>query len=177
MPGSVADAVGRHIASGVGPWAGHSMAMSVTTARGREPEPVLQFSVFIPNRMGRMHEVVRRLVEREVHIVALTVLDTTDSTILRIVVDDPDGARRLLEEQLKKFERENLEAAQNAIGQPEKERIGIYSEEEYVAQLQEKGALQFLNQLANRLSASHVRIESIDVNLVRREESSSEDET
>ncbi len=96
MPG---ERTGRQIASGFSPLAGHSVAMSVTTARGREPEPVLQFSVFIPNRMGRMHEVVRRLVEREVHIVALTVLDTTDSTILRIVVDDPDGARRLLDEQ------------------------------------------------------------------------------
>ena len=71
--------------------------MSVTTARAREPEPVLQFSVFVPNRMGRMHEVVRCLGECQVHIVALCVLDTTDSTILRIVVDDPDGARRLLD--------------------------------------------------------------------------------
>jgi hypothetical protein len=73
--------------------------MAVTTARGPEPEPVRQFSIFVPNRMGRMHEVVRRLAEREVHILALSVLDTTDSTILRIIVDDPDGARTLLDEQ------------------------------------------------------------------------------
>lgn len=72
--------------------------MSVSTARERDPEPVVQFSVFVPNRMGRMHEVVRSLAEREVHIMALSVLDTTDSTILRLVVDDPDGARRLLDE-------------------------------------------------------------------------------
>ncbi len=58
----------------------------------------MQFSVFVPNRMGRMNEVVRALAEREVHIMALSVLDTTDSTILRLVVDDPDGARRLLDE-------------------------------------------------------------------------------
>ena len=72
--------------------------MSVSTARERDPEPVVQFSVFVPNRMGRMNEVVRSLAEREVHIMALSVLDTTDSTILRLVVDDPDGARRLLDE-------------------------------------------------------------------------------
>ena len=72
--------------------------MSVSTARERDPEPVVQFSVFVPNRMGRMNEVVRSLGEREVHIMALSVLDTTDSTILRLVVDDPDGARRLLDE-------------------------------------------------------------------------------
>lgn len=70
----------------------------VLTARQRDPEPVHQFSIFVPNRMGRMHQVVRHLAAREVHIMALSVLDTTDSTILRVVVDDPDGARRILEE-------------------------------------------------------------------------------
>ncbi len=58
----------------------------------------MQFSVFVPNRMGRMHGVVRRLASQHVHIMALSVLDTTDSTIFRVVVDDPDGARRILDE-------------------------------------------------------------------------------
>lgn len=68
----------------------------VETTRGREPEAVLQFSVFMPNRLGRLHEVVRHLAEQEVHLLALTVLDTTDSTILRFVTDDPGRARELL---------------------------------------------------------------------------------
>lgn len=72
--------------------------VSTSVARERTPEPVLQFSVFTPNRLGRLHELVQRLARREVHIMALSVLDTTDSTILRLVVDDPDGARQLLEE-------------------------------------------------------------------------------
>lgn len=72
--------------------------MAAETAQQRERDPVVQFSVFVPNRMGRMHEVVRRLAAAHVHIVALSVLDTTDSTIFRIVVDDPDGARRILDE-------------------------------------------------------------------------------
>ncbi|MBN9691418.1 MAG: acetolactate synthase [Verrucomicrobia bacterium] len=71
---------------------------STTTARERDAEPISQFSVFLPNRLGRLHEVTCRLAEREVHILALTVLDTTDSTILRFVVDDPDRARDLLAE-------------------------------------------------------------------------------
>lgn len=78
--------------------AGHGSGMSLSTTRDREKDPVTQFSVFVPNRMGRMHEVVRWLAAQEVHIMALSVLDTTDSTIFRIVVDDPQGARRLLEE-------------------------------------------------------------------------------
>lgn len=67
------------------------------TARQREKELVLQFSIFVPNRMGRMLDIVRLLAQREVHILAMSVLDTTESTILRIVVDDPDAARELLE--------------------------------------------------------------------------------
>jgi hypothetical protein len=67
-------------------------------AQEREPEPVLQFSVFTPNRLGRLHEVVHRLAAQDVHIMALSVLDTTDSTILRLIVDDPDRARQLLDE-------------------------------------------------------------------------------
>jgi hypothetical protein len=63
----------------------------------KTPEPVVQFSVFTPNRLGRLHEVTRLLLDRDVHILALTVLDTTDSTILRIIVDDPDRARELLD--------------------------------------------------------------------------------
>ena len=68
------------------------------TALGRTPERVDQFSVFIPNKLGRMHEVVRRLAQHEVHVLALTLLDTTDSTIIRLIVDDPDRARTLLGE-------------------------------------------------------------------------------
>jgi hypothetical protein len=35
---------------------------------------------------------------KNVHVLAMTVLDTTDSAIIRLVVDDPDLARRLLSE-------------------------------------------------------------------------------
>jgi hypothetical protein len=72
--------------------------MASETVQDRGHEPVVQFSVFVPNRMGRMHGVVRRLASQHVHIMALSVLDTTDSTIFRVVVDDPDGARRILDE-------------------------------------------------------------------------------
>jgi hypothetical protein len=71
--------------------------MAVAIARQPRSDPVLQFTIFIPNRIGRLHEVARLLYERAVHILALTVLDTTDSTILRLIVDDPDSARGLLQ--------------------------------------------------------------------------------
>ena len=59
-------------------------------------DPVKQFSVFAENRVGRLYDLTNVLQSHNVHIVALTVLDTTDSAIFRIIVDDPDRARELL---------------------------------------------------------------------------------
>ncbi len=59
-------------------------------------DPVKQFSVFAENRVGRLFELTSLLRRHEVHIMALTTLDTTDSTIVRIIVDDPDRARELM---------------------------------------------------------------------------------
>src|SRR5207245_8601701 len=73
--------------------------MAEKTARGGRVERVRQFSVFTANRLGRLHDLIALLSSREVHVLALTVLDTTDSAIIRLVVDDPDAARELLVEQ------------------------------------------------------------------------------
>lgn len=62
-------------------------------------ERVIQFSVFTPNRLGRLHDLVRSLAAHQVHVLGLMVLDTTDSAIIRVVVDDPDAARKLLVEE------------------------------------------------------------------------------
>lgn len=73
--------------------------MPVKTTSGRDGDAVVQFSVFTPNRLGRLHDLVALLGTHNVHVLALTILDTTDSAIIRIVVDDPDKARELLREQ------------------------------------------------------------------------------
>ena len=56
-------------------------------------DPVRQFSLFAENRVGRLHEFAALLKAHDVHIMAITVLDTTDSAIVRVIVDDPDKAR------------------------------------------------------------------------------------
>jgi hypothetical protein len=66
------------------------------TAESRTPDPVRQFSVFTANRLGRLHDLVHRFANATIHVLALTVLDTTDSSIMRLVVDDPEKARELL---------------------------------------------------------------------------------
>ena len=72
--------------------------MPVEISKARRPDPVIQFSVFTANRLGRLHDLTRLLGSHDVHVLALTVLDATDSAIIRGVVDDPDRARRLLVE-------------------------------------------------------------------------------
>lgn len=73
--------------------------MPAEITKARRAEPVKQFSVFTPNRVGRLHDLIGMLGSHNVHVLALTVLDTTDSAILRFVVDDPDQARTLLQDQ------------------------------------------------------------------------------
>jgi hypothetical protein len=76
--------------------------------RGRNPEPVKQFSVFTPNRLGRLQQLIGLLASRNVHVLALTILDTTDSAIIRLAVDDPEQARALLVEHGFPFTESNL---------------------------------------------------------------------
>jgi hypothetical protein len=71
--------------------------MTTKEIRGRQPDTVTQFSVFMPNRMGRLHDLIALLSSNQVHALAVTVLDTSESAIIRVVVDDPQSARRLLE--------------------------------------------------------------------------------
>ncbi len=68
------------------------MAQTSTTPN----DPVKQFSVFTENRVGRLHDLTSLLKAHDVHIMALTVLDTTDCAIDRLIVDDPEKARELM---------------------------------------------------------------------------------
>jgi len=61
-------------------------------------DPVLQFSIFTENKVGRLADLINLFGSRQIHVMAITTLDTTDSAILRVVVDDPDEARNLFKE-------------------------------------------------------------------------------
>lgn len=70
--------------------------MSTTPSTLIASDPVRQFSVFAENRVGRLNELVSVLQSNDVHIMALTILDTIDTAIIRFVVDDPDKAMNLM---------------------------------------------------------------------------------
>ena len=68
------------------------------TAKSPQKEEVKQFSVFMENKVGRLHDIVKTFSQHQVHVVALSILDTADAAIVRLVVDDPDKARSIFQE-------------------------------------------------------------------------------
>ena len=68
------------------------------TAKGPQEDEVRQFSVFMENKVGRLLDIVKIFAQARVHVVALSILDTSDAAIVRLVVDDPDKARTLFQE-------------------------------------------------------------------------------
>ncbi len=57
-----------------------------------------QISIFLENKAGRLSAVTRTLGEAGINIRALSIADTSDFGILRIIVNDPDKAYRILKE-------------------------------------------------------------------------------
>lgn len=75
-------------------------------------EPVIQFSIHADNKVGRLNEIVGLLSVHQVHIMALSILDTTDSSIIRIIVDYPQEAQKLLIEHQFSFVQSELVAVE-----------------------------------------------------------------
>ena len=59
---------------------------------------VKQFSIFLPNKVGAMMDVVKLLHTHNAHVVAMSISESTDSAIARIITSDPDQVERLFGE-------------------------------------------------------------------------------
>jgi hypothetical protein len=59
---------------------------------------VEQISIFLENKAGRLSEVTRIFEEGRINIRALSLADTSDFGILRLIVNDNEKAKRLLKE-------------------------------------------------------------------------------
>lgn len=54
-----------------------------------------QFSIFLPNKVGAMLDVVKLLHTNNTHVIALSVSESTDSAIARVIVSDPERVEEL----------------------------------------------------------------------------------
>jgi hypothetical protein len=76
---------------------GDESEIDYATSRGRDWPSVRQFNVFLANRMGALLDLVRRFETTDVKLVALTVVETADCAIIRIVPSDPERAFEILQ--------------------------------------------------------------------------------
>ncbi len=60
---------------------------------------VCHFSVFIENKVGTLLRIVRLLNENSVDVLAMSMLDSAESGVMRIIVSDPDRGQRLFDQQ------------------------------------------------------------------------------
>lgn len=59
---------------------------------------IKQISIFVENKSGRLAEITKLFGEKNINIHALSIADTTDFGILRLIVSDPDHAEKILKE-------------------------------------------------------------------------------
>ena len=76
---------------------GEGAGTSYATSRGRDWPSVRQFNVFVENRVGNLLAVVRHFETTDIRIVSLTVVDSADCAIIRMVLSDPERAREIFE--------------------------------------------------------------------------------
>ena len=73
--------------------------MEVAEEVNRKRDYVRQFSVMLPNRVGAFCALAKLLDRRGIGVVGLSVQDSSDATIARLVLSDPDAAEELFIEQ------------------------------------------------------------------------------
>lgn len=67
------------------------------TLEGRSWPSITQYSVFLENRVGQLLEVVRAFQGSKVKIVGLSIADSADCCILRLILSHPEQGREILE--------------------------------------------------------------------------------
>jgi len=64
---------------------------------GFEPTRVRQFTVFLETRVGRLQTLVRALEQGEGKIVAMSIEESADAALIRIICSRPDESRDILQ--------------------------------------------------------------------------------
>lgn len=59
---------------------------------------IKQLSVFIENREGRLEKVTKTLGENNINIICISLADTSEYGMLRMIVSDPENAKTILKE-------------------------------------------------------------------------------
>src|SRR5436853_7862672 len=77
---------------------GGGATIDFDTARGRDWPSIRQFNVFVANRIGGLADVVRRFESTDIRIVSITIVDSADCAIIRLVLSHPERALEIFEQ-------------------------------------------------------------------------------
>jgi hypothetical protein len=65
---------------------------------GFEPTRIRQFTIFLENKVGRLQLLVRAFEEQAAKIVALSIEESGDAALVRLICSDPDLGKQVLKE-------------------------------------------------------------------------------
>ena len=71
--------------------------MPPETAQGYAPPSVVQYSVFLDNKVGKLYDLMEAFDSSPVRICAINVHEASDHAVVRIITNDSASARKLLE--------------------------------------------------------------------------------
>ncbi|MBV8487899.1 MAG: acetolactate synthase [Planctomycetaceae bacterium] len=96
--------------------------VELETLHGRNWPTITQFSVFLENRVGQLMEVVRPFQGTKVKIIGLTISDSADCSIIRLILSHPEQGREVLALSKHAFAENELVAVElsaspNALGE------------------------------------------------------------
>ncbi len=85
---------------------------SSSTLRNPGKELIRQFVIYAEHKVGWLNDFVAMLMEEDLHILAISVLDTTDSAVIRVIANSPKGLARLLKARSISFTERNVLAVE-----------------------------------------------------------------
>ena len=66
------------------------------TQKGHEEPFAVQFSVFLPNRVGRLLDLLKLLAGKGLDVLGISIVDSSDWSVVRLVCSEPEKAREVL---------------------------------------------------------------------------------
>ena len=85
---------------------------SISTLRNSGREPIRQFVIYAENKVGWLNDFIEMLRAEDIHVMAISVLDTTDSAVIRLVPNYPKETARLLKSRSISFMERNILAVE-----------------------------------------------------------------
>ncbi len=83
-----------------------------STIKNPGKDQIRQFVIYAENKVGWLNDFTEMLKSYDIHVMAISVLDTTDSAVIRLVTNDPKQTAQLLKSRSISFTERKIIAVQ-----------------------------------------------------------------